>query len=125
MRHKKRQEVILFDKKGSIQIKKALKFDRYLFYELILLPPLSENHQGKKYLFLRDRIRYTANLIIIYPACLKVQGVENAKGNTPLHICHHKNSFRHEVLVAIKDSLSYCKFESIEEANALLGKYYD
>lgn len=50
VRHKKTQEVILFDKKGSFQVRKALQFDtRYLFYELIL--PTSSPPQkplGKK-----------------------------------------------------------------------------
>lgn len=52
VRHKKKQEVILFDKKGSFQIRKALQFDtRYLFYELILLTSSTPQKPQKKKIF--------------------------------------------------------------------------
>lgn len=39
---------------------------------------------GKKKIFLlRNKIRHTADLVIIYPVCLKVQRAEDAKGNIP------------------------------------------
>lgn len=104
VRHKRKQEVIRFDKKGSFQ-RKALQFDtRYLFYELILLtssPP--QKPQKKKDFVLRNKVRHTADLMIIYPACLKVQRAENAKGNIPLHICHNSNIFGLAALVTFKD----------------------
>lgn len=102
----KGQEVIPFDKKGSFQIKKALNFDtRYLFYELIVLTSPPPRKPGeKKDLFLRNKVRHSTDLIIIYLAFLKVQRAENAKGNIPLHIFHPSNTFGLEVLVAFKDS---------------------
>lgn len=73
----------------------------YWFYKL---PPLPKNQGEKKDLLLRNKIRHTADLIIIYPACLKVQRAENAKGNISLHICHHSNTLGLDILVAFKDS---------------------